>query len=165
LLATGRADPDPGAVPYALGRLALYGRGLDPADGAATLRAGAFTHLAVANPKTAPYGAAALEALAALGLRETVEPRLVFGENIGQAMQFVDSGAAEFGLCALSQVVDRDPAHRWIVPATLHAPIAQGAVLLGEAVDPGAARDFLRFLSGPAAHEVLRRFGYEPVED
>ncbi len=165
LLAEGHAVPGT-AYTYAIGRLALWSR--DPArvdrDGAVLAR-GQFAHLAIANPRLAPYGQAALEVLRARGLAETLAPRLVMGENIAQTFQFVASGSAELGFVALSQL--RDPAHpaggsAWEVPQALYHPIRQDAVLLGPgAADPGA-RALLQWLRSAPARRVLAAYGYAP---
>ena len=142
---------------YAEGQLALYGPGRDLADGAAAL-AGDYTRLAVADPQAAPYGAAAVEALTALGLYETLEPRIVWGENISQTLQFVESGNAELGFVAASQVLDRTD--KWLVPAELFSPIAQGAVLLRPGEDNPAALAFFAFLKSAPAVAVIEAAGY-----
>jgi molybdate transport system substrate-binding protein len=141
---------------YAEGQLALYGPGLDLTDGEAAL-AGDFTRLAVADPEAAPYGRAAVETLEALGLYETLEARIVWGENITQALQFVESGNAELGFVAASQILGKDA---WLVPAALHEPIAQGAVLLTEGEGNPAATEFLAFIRSEAAVAVIEAAGY-----
>lgn len=145
---------------YATGRLALFSK--DPAlvQGEATLREGRFSKLAIGNPATAPYGAAAVEAMKALGVYDALASRLVQGNNIAQAYQFVETGNAELGFVALSQIVRHTDGSRWLVPGSLHAPIAQDAVLLKRGADSAAARAFLAFLRGPEARVVLERFGY-----
>jgi molybdate transport system substrate-binding protein len=150
---------------YARGRLVLWSAREGWTLGPEVLRGGDFHHLAIASPEAAPYGAAALEVLDRLGALRRVEPRLVRGESIGQTFAFVASGAAEIGFVALSQLEGPPrPAagSRWLVPAELHAPIEQQAVLLTAAAEPAAARAFLAFLSGPEALRVLTAFGYEP---
>jgi molybdate transport system substrate-binding protein len=146
---------------YARGRLVLWSARQGWQLGPPALRAGDFAHLAIANPESAPYGAAALEVLLALDLHQPLARKLVRGESVGQTFAFVDSGAAELGFLALSQVVDRAGGSRWLVPATLHSPIEQQAVLLTRAGEPEAARAFLRWLGEREAREVIRRFGYE----
>ncbi len=150
---------------YAVGRLVLYGPDLPGVRGPADLEAGTWRHLAVANPRTAPYGAAAMETLARLGLAEAVAPRLVQGESVGQTYQFVRSGAAELGFVALSQVVEEPGRTYWVVPDSFHAPIRQDRVLLARASDESAARAFLAFLDGPAGREVVRAYGYAVPEE
>lgn len=139
---------------YAEGQLALYGLGQGVSE--ASL-AGAFDKLAIADPQAAPYGQAAVETLEALGLYETLTPRLVIGENISQTLQFVESGNAELGFVAASQVIGKD---HWLVPADLHQPIAQGAVLLSEGQGNSAATAFLDFLQSEAAVAVIEGAGY-----
>ena len=148
---------------YARGRLALYGPGLDVSAGGADLLSQAVTHVAIANPETAPYGAAALDALAALDLLEQVRPRLVQAESVAQVQQFVGSGAAEMGFLALAQVRGEPPERLWLVPEDLHRPIVQDAVLLREGAGDEGARAFLEFLRGPEAAAVLEAHGYEPA--
>jgi molybdate transport system substrate-binding protein len=145
---------------YALGKVALYSPGIDVTDGAAVLREGAFHHIAIADPRSAPYGAAALETVEKLGLSDTIAARQVTGENIAQTLQFVESGNAELGFVALSQVIDKPPGQVWLVPRDAYSPILQDAVLLktGEA-DP-AARAFMGFLKGPEAATIIAKYGY-----
>jgi len=146
---------------YALGRLVLW----SPVSGLATngdiLRENRFRRLAVANPKLAPYGTASMEVLDALGLAaDGINGKLVRGENIGQAFQFVKTGNSDLGFVAYSQVaesVGKGEGSMWIVPRDLYSPIRQQAVLLN---DRRTARDFLDFLRGAEALEVIRRYGY-----
>lgn len=165
-----RLEAEGAAVPgsrftYAIGRLALWSAqpGRVDTEGA-VLQRGNFAHLAIANPKTAPYGAAAVEVLAALGVLEGLKPKLVQGENIAQAQQFVASGNAELGFVALSQVW-RDgklsEGSVWVVPTRLHAPIRQDAVLLLAGRDKPAAQALLSYLKGDKARALIRSFGYE----
>lgn len=142
---------------YAQGQLALVGQGVTSEGGAAAL-SGDFAHLAVADPKAAPYGAAAVEALAGLGLYDAVEAKIVWGENISQTLQFVDSGSAPLGFVAASQVLEREDT--WLVPADLHAPIEQGAVLLKAGEANPAALAFLDFIRSDAAIAVIEGAGY-----
>ncbi|HEV2514541.1 MAG TPA: molybdate ABC transporter substrate-binding protein [Devosia sp.] len=150
---------------YAVGKVVLYSPSLDLTDGVAVLTANGFQHLSVADPKTAPYGAAAMETLDKLGLTEAVTPKIVTGENISQALQFIDSGNAELGFVALSQVIDKPGRAVWRVPAEDYTPILQDAVLLkpGEA-DPAAAA-FLEFLKGEDARAIIEKYGYEAGSD
>jgi molybdate transport system substrate-binding protein len=151
---------------YARGRLALWSAdpALVDADGK-VLAGGRFHHLAIANPQLAPYGAAAQQALTALGLWQKLTPLLVQGEDIGQAYQFVASRAADLGFVALSQVrggiVSGQPKGSvWLVPETLYKPIEQQAVLLPKGAADPAARALLEFLKGQETRAVLERFGY-----
>lgn len=150
---------------YATGRLVLWS--VKPGyvdDKGAMLKQGGFKHLAIANPKLAPYGAAAVEALAALKLVDAVQPRFVQAENIAQAHQFVATGNAELGFVALSQVMKDGritEGSAWIVPATLHQPIKQDAVLLDKGKGKPAAEAWLGFLKSDKAKAIIRGFGYE----
>jgi molybdate transport system substrate-binding protein len=146
---------------YAVGKVVLYSPTLDVTDGEAVLMAGAFQHIAIADPKTAPYGAAALETVAKLGLSEAIAPKQVTGENISQTLQFVESGNAELGFVALSQVSGKPPNQVWVVPSDDYAPILQDAVLLKTGEDDPAAKAFIEFLKGPEATAIITRFGYE----
>jgi len=150
---------------YARGRLALWSS--QPGyvdDQGAILQSDKFTRLAIANPKTAPYGQAAIDALTALKLLDAVSPKFVTGENIAQTQQFVGSGNVPLGFIALAQVKALAPEDRgswWVVPANLHQPIDQGAVLLSKAKDAEAACAFLAFLKSPEAIAIIRELGYE----
>lgn len=147
---------------YATGRLVLYSRQAGLVDGrGAVLRTGRFRKLAVADPKTAPYGVAAVETMRSLGLYDALAPKRVQGSSITQAYQFVQTGAAELGFVALSQVAGIKGGSRWLVPAGLHAPIEQQAVLLRPGAGDVAAQAFLRFLRSPEAKAIIRRYGYE----
>ncbi|HEY2407599.1 MAG TPA: molybdate ABC transporter substrate-binding protein [Polyangiaceae bacterium] len=150
---------------YARGRLVLYGPRPDLGqNGEATLKAGEFAHLAIANPKLAPYGAAALSVLVKLGLKAALEPKLVIGENISQTMQFVESGNAELGFVALSQVqVPGKPQSGsfWLVPSSLYDPIRQDAALLLHGEHNQAARALLDYLKTDEAKAVIVSYGYE----
>jgi len=145
---------------YAIGRLVLFSTRPDLVTGEATLRAADFAKIALANPLTAPYGAAAVETLRALGVHDRLQARFVEGANIAQTWQFVATGNAELGFVALSQVVHRTDGSRWLVPETLHAPIAQDAVLLRRGEHSAAARGFLAFLKGAEAVAIIRDYGY-----
>ncbi|HEY0783697.1 MAG TPA: molybdate ABC transporter substrate-binding protein [Thermoanaerobaculia bacterium] len=149
---------------YAVGRLVLWSADPKRVDGEGkVLATDTYAHVAIANPKTAPYGAAAQQALTRLGLWEKVQPKIVQGEDIGQTFQFAVSGAAELAFVALSQVQVPGTAAKgsvWRVPETLYAPIEQQAVLLTSAKDSAAARAFLEFLRGAAAKAIIARYGY-----
>lgn len=145
---------------YANGQLALWSAdpGLIDADGA-VLKTGQFTHLAIANPDTAPYGAAALEVLTGLGVRSNLAAKIVTGNSVAQAYQFIASGNAELGFVALSQVLSGEGS-RWIVPQALYTPIRQDGVLLMPGAGNPAAAEFLGFLKSDAARTIISRFGY-----
>lgn len=120
--------------------------------------------IAIANPKLAPYGRAAQEALTALGLDDHLKTRFVMGENIGQTFQFVASGNATLGLVAASQVMSNGrlkSGSAWAVPARLYAPIRQDAILLKTGANNAAAQAFLRMLREPAARAIIQSYGYE----
>lgn len=146
---------------YAVGKVVLYSPNLDLTDGEAVLRAGAFQHIAIADPRTAPYGAAAAEAIEKLGLTDALAPRQVTGANISQTLQFVESANAELGFVALSQVIDRPAPQVWPVPAALYAPIRQDAVLLRAGENDPAAMAFLAFLRSGEGRAIIARYGYE----
>ena len=150
---------------YAVGRLALWSA--QPGyvdDRGAVLARGGFKHLAIANPKLAPYGAASIEALTALKLLDAVQAKFVQGENIAQVHQFVASGNAELGFVALSQVMQDGrlaAGSAWIVPARLHQAIHQDAVLLARGRGKPAAEAWLKYLKGNTAQAIIKSFGYE----
>jgi molybdate transport system substrate-binding protein len=150
---------------YATGRLVLWSvkEGYVDAQGKVLQGAG-FAHLAVANPRTAPYGAAAVEVLHKLNLYERLQPKIVQGENISQAYQFASTGNAELGFVALSQVA-RDgrftSGSGWIVPASMHSPIRQDAVILAKGGANPAARALAGYLKSDKAKTIIRSFGYE----
>lgn len=158
-----RLEEEGSAVPgsrytYALGQLVLWSVKESRVD-AETLSAGNFKHLALANPRLAPYGAAAEQVLEHLNLLESLKPRLVYGENIGQTYQFMAGGAAELGFVAMAQVWNNKslPGSYWTVPATLHAPLEQQAVLLRARP---AAEMFYRFLKSEQAGDIIQQYGY-----
>ena len=150
---------------YAVGKLVLWSANADLVDSAgAVLKTRSFKHLALANPKTAPYGAAAIEAMTKLKVLAELQPRIVQGENISQAYQFVVSGNAELGFVALSQVYQDGKlsgGSMWAVPAHLYAPIRQDAVLLAKGRDKPAAAALLAYLKGDKARATIRSYGYE----
>lgn len=150
---------------YAVGRLVLWSAREGAVDANGTvLKGNGFKHLAIANPKTAPYGAAAVATLQKLGLYASVQPRLVQGENIAQAWQFASTGNAELGFVAQAQVW-RDgrftSGSGWIVPAAMHDPIRQDAALLAKGGNNPAAQALLRFLRTEQAKAIIRSYGYE----
>ena len=150
---------------YAIGKLVLWSAkpGFVDKD-AKVLKNGKFAHLALANPKTAPYGAAAVEVLNNLGLLKALEPKFVQGENIAQTQQFVATGNAELGFIAKSQVVKDGKltgGSAWMVPEKLHEPIRQDAVLLTKGKDNLAALALLAYLKSEPAKAIIKSFGYE----
>ena len=153
---------------YAVGVLALWSARTDvPVENAEVLRQGDFNKLALANPRLAPYGAAAVDVLESLGLAEATRPRWVQGENIAQTYQFVGSGNAAVGFVALSQIMVEGivrAGSAWIVPEPLHAPIRQDAVLLRRGASNEAARAFLAFVRSDAARAIIESYGYRGGE-
>jgi len=149
---------------YAIGKLVLWSKQPSLVDAKGeVLRAGRFDKLAIANPKTAPYGAAALQTLNALGLAQGLQAKLVQGESVSQTLQFVSSGNAALGFVALSQVwVDGriSQGSAWIVPEVLYQPLRQDAVLLIGAKDKSAALALLRYLRSERAQAILKSYGY-----
>ncbi|WP_409269103.1 molybdate ABC transporter substrate-binding protein [Massilia sp. BHUDP2] len=149
---------------YAIGKLVLWSAraGVVDAKGE-VLRTGDFRHLAIANPKTAPYGAAAVAVLKKLNLFDAVQARLVQGENIAQTHQFISTGNAQLGFVALSQVA-RDgriaAGSGWIVPASLHEPIRQDALVLARGRGNPAAQALLDYLKSAKARAIIQSFGY-----
>ena len=150
---------------YAVGRLVLWSA--EPGvvdDKGAVLARGGFERIAIANPKLAPYGAAAIETLTRLNLLERVQPKFVQGENIAQTFQFVSTGNAPVGFVALSQVMMDGRISKgsaWTVPANLHTPIRQDAVILNPGKESAAAAALAAYLRGDKAWAIIRSFGYE----
>ena len=163
LIAAGHAVAG-SSFTYAIGKLVLWSAKPGLVDNrGAVLGSGRFAHLAIANPKVAPYGAAALQVIKARGLADALAPKLVTGESIAQAFQFVGTGNAELGFVALSQVaVPGSPAQGsyWLVPQELYSEIRQDAVLLKPGAANPAAKALLAYLKSPAAQDVIRAFGY-----
>ncbi|WP_196139736.1 molybdate ABC transporter substrate-binding protein [Aliikangiella sp. G2MR2-5] len=150
---------------YAQGRLVLWSRTTSLVDpqGNVLLR-GNYRNLALANPKLAPYGAAAVEVLTRLKLFEKVNPKLIRGENIAQAFQYVATGNAEIGFISYSQLKQLDSKEMgsyWLVPESLHSPIRQDLVLLERAKENPAAAAFIEFLKSEGAQKQIRQFGYK----
>jgi molybdate transport system substrate-binding protein len=149
---------------YAVGRLALWSPDAQLVEGEKTLREGGFKHLAIADPKLAPYGAAAVQVMEALGMWERLQPRIVTGESLGQTIGFVTSGNAELGFIALSQALDpnlKPKGSRWDIPSNLHDPIRQDAIVTSRgAFNPGARALVEYVRNDPAARAIIERFGY-----
>ncbi|MDR2154974.1 MAG: molybdate ABC transporter substrate-binding protein [Burkholderiaceae bacterium] len=159
LEAEGEAAPGT-RLTYAIGQLALWSArpGLVDDQGE-VLKGGGFDKLAIANPKTAPYGAAAMQTLERLGLRAALQPKLVTGESIGQTYHFIATGNAELGFIALSQV-EPGRGSLWVVPEHLHAPIRQDAVTLKRARDNPAAKAWMALLRSPRGQDLIRSHGF-----
>ena len=159
-------DTVPGSrFTYATGQLMLWSAkpGLVDDEGA-VLKGGHFGKIAIANPKNAPYGAAAVEAMEKLGLAATLQPKLVTGESIGQTFNFIATGNAELGFVALAQVLEGGKlksGSMWVVPAQYHAPIIQDAVILNRAASNPAAKAWMELLKTPQSKALIRTYGYE----
>jgi molybdate transport system substrate-binding protein len=145
---------------YAVGKLVLWSKNADLVKGEETLRGGAFSKVAIANPTTAPYGVAAIETMKALKLDQVVQPKIVQGNSIAQTFQFIDTGNAELGFIALSQLAGKNEGSRWMVPQTLYSPIKQDAVLLKKGASSEAAAAFMSFLKGAEARAIIEKYGY-----
>ena len=149
---------------YAIGKLVLWSA--KPGfvdDKGEVLKKDAFAHLALANPKLAPYGAAGMETLNKLGLAERLQGKIVMGENIAQTFQFIQSGNAELGFVALSQVIKDGrigSGSGWIVPADLYSPIRQDAVITAAGKGKPAAEALMKYLKGDKARAVIQSYGY-----
>ncbi|MFJ2982285.1 MULTISPECIES: molybdate ABC transporter substrate-binding protein [unclassified Pseudomonas] len=150
---------------YAIGTLALWSAKEGYVDGKGdVLKKNEYQHLSIANPKTAPYGLAATQVLGKLNLTEATQGKIVEGQNITQAFQFVSTGNAELGFVALSQVYKDGKVTNgsaWIVPSSLHEPIRQDAVILNKGKDNAAAKALVEYLKGPKAAAVIKSYGYE----
>jgi molybdate transport system substrate-binding protein len=153
--------------PFVTGRLVLWVRkdlGLDPSkDGLAVLKDSRIVHLAIANPKLAPYGAAAEASLRSASLWDALQSKLVFGGNISQTAQYLLLGSAEAGFIAASDAGQDALASKgtaWVVPEALHAPLRQGGVLLGNGAAPDLAAAFAAFLRSAQAQTIFARYGF-----
>ena len=149
---------------YAIGQLVLWSKqpGYVDAEGK-VLQKTDWQHIAIANPKLAPYGLAAMQTLDKLGLTAQVQPRVVTGENIGQTYQFAASGNAQLGFVALSQVMEDGRLREgsaWVVPGNLHEPIRQDAIVLKPGQGSEAAAALMQYLRGDKARAVIKSYGY-----
>lgn len=151
-------------ITYAVGKLVLHSRNPSVVDDKGdVLKQSSLGKISIADPKISPYGLAAQQALHALGVYTQLAPRLVVGESIGQAYQFVATENAVMGFVAMSQVSppgQTRPGSSWVVPQTLYDPIRQDAVVLARGKDNPAALALLKFLQSQAAHDVIRSYGY-----
>lgn len=151
------------AFTYAIGKLVLWSAKPGVVDDQGlVLKNGGLAHLSLANPKLAPYGAAGVETMKAMGVYDSLQPKVVTAESIAQAYQFVSTGNAELGFVALSQVLKdgKIGGSSWIVPASLYGPIRQDAVLLNPGKDKPAAQALLRYLQSDKATAVIQSYGY-----
>lgn len=149
---------------YAIGTLVLWSARPGFVDGKGeVLGNGGFAHLAIADPKLAPYGAAAMETLTKMGIADKLQAKMVHGENIGQTFQFVKTGNAELGFVALSQVMKDGKlteGSAWVVPGNMHQPIRQDAAILASGKGNAAAEALMKYLRGPKALAVIKSYGY-----
>lgn len=159
LVDDGLAVPD-SRFTYAIGKLVLWSKTPDLVKGEATLTAASFAKLSICNPAAAPYGAAAVETMKSLKVFESLQPKLVEGATITQAYQFVETGNAELGFVALSQLTGPETGSRWLVPQELYSPIRQDAVLLKTGASNEAATGFIAFLRSPEARAIIQKYGY-----
>jgi len=150
---------------YATGKLVLWSAKAGRVDAnGAVLKAGDLGKVAYANPKTAPYGAAAVQVLEKLDLKDSISPKLVQGESIGQAYNFVKTGNADVGFVALSQVLSGGrlkEGSMWMIPQANYDPIRQDAVLLKRGADNAAAKALLQLLQSPRIKDLIRSYGYD----
>jgi molybdate transport system substrate-binding protein len=150
--------------PYALGRIVLWSASLDATKMTlASLLDPAITRVAIANPKHAPYGKRAEEALRAAGLWEKVEPKLVYGENIAHTAQFVQTGNAQAGIIALSLALNPELASKggyWLIPDDLHEPLEQGYIITQRGADKALAERFAAYMASEPARAVMRAYGF-----
>lgn len=151
---------------YAIGKLVLWSAipGFIDKEGD-VLKKGSFAHLALANPKAAPYGTAGMETMKAMGVYQNLQSKIVTGENISQTYQFVLTKNAELGFVALSQVIERQSGSQWLVPEKYYTPIVQDAVLLKHGENNVIAKGFFAFLKSKQAAAVIRRYGYALKSD
>ncbi len=148
---------------YAIGRIVLWSANADLIKGEETLRSKNFKRLAIANPKNAPYGVAAMQTLQKLDLWDHLQPQIVMGESIGQTIGFIESGNAQVGFVALSQIMDpklKGKGSHWPVPTHLHEPIQQDVILLTKGKENPGAKALLEFIGGPQAKTIIERYGY-----
>jgi molybdate transport system substrate-binding protein len=151
---------------YAVGRIVLWapnGAKLDVQKGLETLLDPSVRKIAIANPKHAPYGRAAVAAMERSKVYERVKDKLVFGENISQTAQFIESGACDTGIIALSLAVApsmKSSGQYWEVPADSHPPLEQGAVILKRSQHHEAAKKFFEFMKGPDGQKIMNRYGF-----
>ncbi len=156
--------------PYAVGRIVLWSASMDAAKMTLeSLLDPKIAHVAIANPAHAPYGRRAEEALRASGLWEKIEPKLVYGENISQTAQFVQTGNAQAGIIALSLAVSPALSAKggyWIIPDKLHEPLEQGFIVTKRAADNPLAARFASYMDSERARSVMKKYGFTlPGED
>lgn len=148
---------------YAIGKLVLWSAKPQFVDdkGAILSTSSDFQHISIADPKTAPYGKAALAVMEKLGVLDTLKPKIVQGDSIAQAKEFVSSGNAELGFVALSQVIKDTGGSSWMVPQDLYKPLYQDAILLKTGENNAAAKAFMSYLASAPAQAVIKDYGYD----
>jgi molybdate transport system substrate-binding protein len=159
LIEEGSAVPD-SSFTYAIGRLVLWSKKSGFVKNEDVLKKGNFTKLSIANPASAPYGVAAVEVMKALNVYDALQSKIVQGNSIAQAFQFVDSENAELGFIAQSQIMTRADGSGWQVPQKLYKEMRQDAVLLKSGENNEAAKAFITFLKGSVAKNIIKKFGY-----
>ena len=163
LIKENKAD-DASAYVYAIGRLVLMSNIVSSDNCQSVLTSSSLHHLSIANPKIAPYGVAAKQVLEKLSLWSQLQPKLVRGENVAQALQFISTGNAQAGFVAGSMLVmdnKVDSACIWVIPADVYSPIKQKMVLLKKAKDKPAAQAFIQYMQSERAKEIIKSSGYD----
>lgn len=145
---------------YAVGKLVLWSADPAKVDAKGEVLKSDLEHVAIADPKSAPYGAAGVEVMKKLGVYDALEPKLVTGKSITQAYEFAATGNAPVAFVAYSQVIGKDKGSSWMVPQDLYKPIKQDAVLLKTGAEDEAAKAYLDFLKSPEALEIIKKYGY-----
>ena len=150
-----------GAFTYAIGKLVLWSKKPGFVKNEETLKQGGFSKIAIANPAAAPYGVAAIEVMKSLNVYDALQPKIVEGNSVAQAFQFIDTDNAELGFIALSQIPHRKDGSWWIVPNKYYKAIHQNAVLLKMGEQNAAAKAFMAFLKSSVARSIIQKSGYE----
>ena len=158
VLSQGACEAETKAL-YARGRIVLWSKGIDKPKTLADLKDGRFRKIAIANPEHAPYGKAAEEALRGSGLWEEIKPKLAFGENVQQTLQFAQTGNADAAIVALSLAITSDGDYT-LLDESLHQPLDQALVVCGKGARGDAGRDFAQFVSGPEGRAIMKKYGF-----
>ncbi len=147
---------------YAIGQLAFWSKNKPAYNISTTLKSNNYQNIAIANPKTAPYGQATIEALTQLGLYKKIKTKLVYGENIAQTFQFVESGSADYGFISLAQIKNKKSSYL-IVPKSLYTPIRQQLVLLKSSTNKSLAQKFINFMQQDSIRKLIINQGYRAI--
>lgn len=151
-------------IPYAFGRIVLWSASMDASKMTLdNLNDAGITRVAIANPKHAPYGKRAEEALRAAGVWHKIEPKLVYGENIAHTAQFVQTGNAQIGIIALSLAVNPELARKggyWLIPEQLHAPLEQGFIITKRAEGKPLTKKFAGYMSSKTSRAIMKKYGF-----